>query len=92
MTRTPTVGRVPDDQIIAKPAAKVESERPRRDSMIAVMREKFANEPTEKVRIREEDGSQFIQINGYSYRIYPTPEYQDVPKSIADELRNRGVI
>ena len=87
-----TVGRIPDDQIIAKPAAKVTDQAQRRQNMIGIMREKFANEPQEKVRIREEDGSQFVQINGYSMRIYPSAEYVKVPKSVADELRNRGVI
>lgn len=87
-----TVATIPDDQIIAKPPAKVADQRARRDSMIAQMREKFRNEPQVKVRIRPEDGSQFVQINGYSYRIFPSEDYQEVPESIAAELRNRGVI
>lgn len=87
-----TVGTVPDESIIAKPAAKIEDQRGRRDSMIAVMREKFANEKQVEVRVREEDGSQFVQINGFSYRIFPSDEYQKVPESVAAQLRLRGVI
>lgn len=93
MARTPSpVGRIPDEDIIAKPPAKVEDQRGRRQNMIAMMKEKLDNEPTEKVRIREEDGSQFVSFNGYSYRIFPSENYVEVPRSVADELRSRGVI
>ena len=88
-----TVETVPDSQIIAKPPAKVgTSDQKKRMNLTARMKQKFDNEPTEKVRIREEDGSQFVQVNGYSYRIFPSEDYVEVPRTVAAILRERKVI
>lgn len=55
------------------------------------MREYFKNRPKEKIRIRPSDGEQWVQINGYAFRIQPGVDVS-VPVDVADILRDAGVI
>lgn len=86
------VETVPDSQIIAKPAADVgAADHIAQHNRFKAMERRFAEMPRETVRIREEDGSQFVQINTYSFSIgVGTPV--KVPVQVADMLREKGVI
>lgn len=60
-------------------------------SRVEKMRQYFANQPKEKIRIRPSDGEQWVQINGYAFRIQAGEEVK-VPVDVADLLREAGVI
>ena len=60
-------------------------------SRVDRMREYFKNQPKEKIRIRPDDGEQWVQINGYAFRIQAGKEVK-VPKDVADTLRDAGVL
>lgn len=60
-------------------------------SRVERMRQYFANRPKEKIRIRPSDGEQWVQINGYAFRIQAGEEVT-VPKDVADLLREAGVL
>lgn len=55
------------------------------------MREYFAAMPKETIRIPQDRGSQFVQVNGYSFNIAAGVHVQ-VPKQIAQILRDAQVI
>ena len=81
---------VPVEVISAKPqpAAQISSlQKSRTDKM----REYFKNRPKEKIRIRPSDGEQWVQINGYAFRIQAGAEVS-VPVDVADLLRMKGVL
>lgn len=81
---------VPAEVIAAKPqpAAQVNAlQKSRTDKM----REYFKNRPKEKIRIRPSDGEQWVQINGYAFRIQAGAEVS-VPTDVADLLRIKGVL
>ncbi len=61
------------------------------EGRVARMREYFKNRPKEKIRIRPEDGEQWVQINGYAFRIQAGQDVK-VPVDVADTLREAGVI
>jgi hypothetical protein len=55
------------------------------------MRDYFAAQPKETIRIPKDRGEQFVQVNGYSFAIaagHPV----SVPKQIAQMLRDAEVI
>lgn len=60
-------------------------------SRVARMREYFKNQPKEKIRIRKDEGEQWVQINGYAFRIQAGEEVY-VPVDVADTLRDADVI
>lgn len=81
---------VPVEVIAAKPqpAAQISAlQKSRTDKM----REYFKNRPKEKIRIRASDGEQWVQINGYAFRIQAGSEVS-VPEDVADLLRLKGVL
>lgn len=51
-------------------------------SQIDKMRDHFAAQPKRRIRVREE---QFVQVNGYSFRIMPG-EFVMVPEQVAEIL------
>jgi hypothetical protein len=55
------------------------------------MKRYFADRPKEKIRIRPSDGEQWVQINGYAFRIQAGEDVR-VPVDVADLLRNAGVL
>ena len=55
------------------------------------MRKYFANQKKEKIRIRPQEGEQWVQINGYAFRIQAGEEVK-VPVDVADLLREADVI
>ena len=55
------------------------------------MAEYFKNRPKETIRIRPEDGDQWVQINGYAFQIQAGVKVK-VPTDVADLLRDAGVI
>jgi len=61
------------------------------ESRMARMKEYFKNQPKEKIRIRPDDGEQWVQINSYAFRIQAGQEVK-VPKDVADTLREAGVL
>lgn len=76
--------------------ATIKSEAPTNDLATArsdhdKMREYFAKQPKETIKIQKDRGGQFVQVNGYTFDIaagYPV----EVPKQIAQMLRDAGVI
>jgi hypothetical protein len=60
-------------------------------SRVEKMREYFANRPKEKIRIRASEGEQWVQINGYAFRIQ-AGEDVEVPVDVASILREAGII
>jgi hypothetical protein len=55
------------------------------------MKEYFANRPKETIRIRKDEGDQWVQINGYAFQIQAGKEVK-VPVDVADQLRNADII
>ena len=55
------------------------------------MRKYFENRPKETIRIRPDDGEQWVQINGYAFQIQAGVKVK-VPVDVADLLRDAGVI
>lgn len=55
------------------------------------MKEYFKNRPKETIRIRSELGEQWVQINGYAFRIQ-AGEKVKVPVDVADLLREADII
>ena len=83
-TITPEIVSSPNKP--SQPAGFVEQE-----SRVARMREYFKNRPKEKIRIRPDEGEQWVQINGYAFRIQAGQDVK-VPVDVADTLREAGVI
>ena len=61
-----------------------------RESMLAIMRKKFAAEKRVTVRLRN-DGDVFVQVNGYSFLIKPNVKV-DVPESLIPLLEEAGYL
>jgi hypothetical protein len=55
------------------------------------MKEYFQNRPKEEIRIRKELGEQWVQINGYAFRIQAGAKVK-VPVDVAELLRNADII
>jgi hypothetical protein len=55
------------------------------------MKEYFAEQPKETIKIRKDLGEQWVQINGYAFRIQ-AGERVKVPVDVADQLRNAEII
>ncbi len=84
---------IADSEIIARPAKKIGSaDRKRRANILEKTKAHLDSQPKVKVRIRPEDGSQWVQINGYAYRIAASGDYVKVPQQVAEMLRTKGVI
>jgi len=58
---------------------------------IARQKEYFDNQPKETIRIRKELGEQWVQINGYAFRIQAGEKVR-VPTDVAEQLRDADVI
>ena len=61
-----------------------------RESEAQRMKEHFAAQKKVKVRIRPEDGEQWVQVNGYTFLIQPG-EWVKVPEQIYEMLVEKGV-
>ena len=61
-----------------------------RESEVQRMKAHFAAQKKVKVRIRPEDGEQWVQINGYTFLIQPG-EWVKVPEQVYEALVNKGV-
>jgi outer membrane lipoprotein SlyB len=55
------------------------------------MRKHFENQEKVEIKIRKEDGEQFVQVNGYSFAIAAGIPVK-VPKQVAQILRDAGII
>ncbi len=89
---TAKVAPASEEKIVGNaPVEDVGEDNRRRDSMIAVMREHFAGQPKEKIKIRKEDGEQFVQVNGYGFQIQ-SGVYVEVPQQVAEILRDADII
>lgn len=69
----------------------VESPDTVQQKRIERMRKYFENRPKETIRIRPDDGEQWVQINGYAFQIQAGVKVK-VPVDVADLLRDAGVI
>lgn len=65
--------------------------RTQHNSDIDKMRDYFAAQPKETIKIPKDRGEQFVQVNGYSYAIAAGFEVK-VPKQIAQMLRDAEII
>ena len=61
-----------------------------KDSEVKRMEAHFKAQKKVKVRIRPEDGEQWVQVNGYTFLIQPG-EWVRVPEQIYDMLVEKGV-
>lgn len=61
-----------------------------RDSEMQRMKEHFAAQKKVRVRIRPEDGEQWVEVNGYTFLIQPG-EWVKVPEQIHEMLVDKGV-
>ncbi len=62
----------------------------RRVSKLQQMKEYFAEQDRETVRIRKEDGDQTVRVNGYGFRIQSGVPVK-VPTDIAEMLRTANL-
>lgn len=76
---------------IATPDINQVSDRARHSSRIAKMKEYFDKQPRENIKIRKDDGEQFVQVNGYSFQIQPGVVVP-VPRDVANILRAADII
>jgi len=60
-------------------------------SRVERMRAYFAERPKVKIRIRPSEGEQWVQINGYAFRIQAGEEVT-VPVDVKNMLQDAGVI
>jgi hypothetical protein len=82
----------PADELITEVPRKVVVSPPSAHaSRMDRMREYFKQRPKEKIKIRASDGEQWVQINGYAFRIQAGKEVT-VPVDVADMLRDIGVL
>ena len=89
MSKTPNT--IAPEEIAAEPKVSPPVGAMAQASRVERMRQYFANRPKEKIRIRPSDGEQWVQINGYAFRIQAGEEVT-VPKDVADLLRDAGVL
>jgi hypothetical protein len=81
----------------AKPTEKVTAPKPassssmEQEKRIQRMKTYFENRPKETIRIREADGEQWVQVNGYAFQIQAGVKVK-VPVDVADLLRDADVI
>lgn len=88
MAESPTVAETIEAVPSKKPTVAAPSLH---QSRLAKMREYFKQRPKEKIRIRPSDGEQWVQINGYAFRIQAGKDVM-VPVDVADILRGAGII
>ncbi len=79
------------EEVSSPPVASAPAGLMQQESRVSRMREYFKNRPKEKIRIRPEDGEQWVQINGYAFRIQAGQDVK-VPVDVADTLREAGVL
>lgn len=77
-----------EDIVSAPPKANVHAVQAKR---IERMKTYFDNRPKETIRIRKEMGEQWVQINGYAFRIQAGDKVK-VPVDVADLLREADII
>lgn len=84
-----TSAKSADEVIVAAPTVPdVAAEAKAHQSMIDTMRDHFAAQPKRRIRVQEE---QFVQVNGYSFRILPG-EFVQVPEQVAQMLEDSNRI
>lgn len=81
----------PTEKVGVKPAEKQSTPAMMQQKRIDRMADYFANRPKETIRIRPEDGDQWVQINGYAFQIQAGVKVK-VPVDVADMLRDADVI
>lgn len=84
------VAETPVDEIKSAPQKQPDMSR-LQTKRIERMKEYFANRPKETIRIRKEFGEQWVQINGYAFRIQ-AGEKVKVPVDVAELLRDADII
>jgi len=62
-----------------------------RISRLQMMKDYFAEQPRETIRIRKELGDQTVRLNGYGFRIQ-AGEKVKVPVDVAEVLRDAEII
>lgn len=84
---------------MANPESAIREPKPRpshidvrgnKESEVKKMEAHFAAQKKVRVRIRPEDGEQWVEVNGYSFLIQPG-EWVRVPEQIYDMLVEKGV-
>lgn len=75
---------------VVEPKADPVITRAAQDSLIDVMRKKFAAEPRVRVKVKN-DGPVPVQVNGYSFLIRENV-WVEVPESVAAILDEAGYI
>jgi len=85
------IDAIAPEEIVAKPRTSPPVGVMEQSSRVARMREYFKNQPKEKIRIRPDEGEQWVQINGYAFRIQAGEDVY-VPEDVANILRDAAVI
>ena len=67
------------------------AERQKATRRMEHMKQYFAKQPKETIRIRKDEGEQFVQINGYTF-IIQAGVTVSVPRPVAEALRNAEII
>lgn len=75
---------------VIEPKADPVVTRAAADSVLDVMRKKYAAEPRVRVKVKN-DGPVTVQVNGYSFLIRENV-YVEVPESVRDILDDAGYI
>lgn len=75
-------------QVVLAPVPSGPEQNREHASQIDKMRDHFASQPKRRIRVQEE---QFLQVNGYSFRIMPG-DFVHVPEQIAQMLEDSGRI
>lgn len=67
------------------------AERSHHNKRIATMKAHFDAQPKENIKVRKDDGEQFVQVNGYTFQIQPGVVVA-VPRQVANILRDADII
>lgn len=81
----------PVETVTAPIVTSPDQERIAHMSDVDRMRSYFKGRPREKIRVRKDEGNQFVQINGYGFQIM-AGETVEVPTDVADLLREANII
>lgn len=76
---------------VITPGVSQVSERGTHTRRINAMKAHFDAQPKENIKIRKDDGEQFVQVNGYTFQIQPGVVVA-VPRQVANMLRDADII
>lgn len=76
---------------VATPEVAQVAERARHNKRVAAMKAHFDAQPKENIKVRKDDGEQFVQVNGYTLQIQPGVVVP-VPRQVAQILRDADII